>query len=233
MPNREVFVIGDVYHIVNRGVDRRQIFCDESDYLRFTFTLAEFNSWEVIYNFSRLIGFGNQSSGITVNRKKQPVVEVLAFTLLPNHYHLLLRPFTEDGIPLFMRKVGIGHANYFNKKYERSGALFQGRYKCKHIDTQEYFEYVVFYVYANILDLIYPEWREGKLENAAAALEYMESYRWSSFADYVGRRNFPSVTQRGYLQERLTGGPDEYRRRFINWLRDFQDNREMMKEFEA
>jgi len=57
------------------------------------------------------------------------LVDILAFVLMPNHYHLLVMPRQDDAISLFMKKLNMGYAKYFNEKYDRSGALFQGEYK--------------------------------------------------------------------------------------------------------
>ncbi len=230
--------VGEIYHICNRGVDGREIFLNDGDYLRGVHDLFEFNNQDIVsntaYSFKKSVDnfMGIGYPYIEIEKKRTLLVEVLAFVLMPNHYHLLLRPCVDSGIPLFIRKFNGGYARYFNKRYERSGALFRGKYRCKHVDTPEYFEYVLYYVHANALDLVYPEWREGKLQNAAEVLEYLETYRWSSFPDYAGWKNFPSVIQREYLRDLLTGNPREYRNRFMNWLSDFETNRDSLMGLE-
>lgn len=119
--------------------------------------------------------------------------------MMPNHYHLLLEPVVEDGIPRFMKKLNMGYAKYFNKKYERTGALFEGRYKSVLIDSEAHFTHLPFYIHLNPLDLVTPGWREWKIENIQKTIDFLESYRWSSHLDYLGKKNFSSVTQREFL----------------------------------
>ena len=218
---------GNLYHVLNRGVDKRIIFIDKVDYLRFIRILYDFNNIEPVSNFSYFfakqkqensIGFANRY-GVGYNQGSRKVlVDVLAFVLMPNHYHLLLKPRIENGVTLFMKKINIGYANYFNKKYERSGALFQGRYKSVIVTKEAHFIHLPYYIHANPLDLVIPEWRDGKVRNPKKAMDFLKSYRWSSFSDYIGRVNFPLTTQRDFLLE-FVGGTTRYKINFSEWLR--------------
>ena len=120
-----------------------------------------------------------------------------------NHYHLILSPLVENGIPLFMKKLSMDYAKYFNERYERSGALWQGKYKRILIERDAHFLYLPYYVHLNPLDFSFPEWREGKVKNVPKALTYLAQYRWSSHPDYLGVRNFPSITNRELLSKTL------------------------------
>ena len=79
------------------------------------------------------------------------LVEIVAYCLNPNHYHLIVKQISEKGIERFMQKIGTGYTNYFNKRYERSGALFQGKFKSIHIDSNEYLLHLSVYVFENRL----------------------------------------------------------------------------------
>ncbi len=127
------------------------------------------------------------------------LVHIHAFCLMPNHYHLLLSPAIENGIALFMKKLGMGYAKYFNERYGRSGALWQGKYKRIRIARDAHFLYIPYYIHLNPLDLSHAEWRHGKVKNVWKALEYLKAYRWSSYLDYQRTRNFPSITDREFL----------------------------------
>ena len=120
---------------------------------------------------------------------------------MPNHYHLLLSPAIENGVSLFMKKLNMGYAKYFNEKYERSGALWQGKYKKKLIERDAHFLYIPYYIHLNALDLSMPQWREGKIQNITQALKKLREYRWSSHLDYLGEKNFPSITEREFLAQ--------------------------------
>lgn len=222
--------VNGIYHVVNRGVDKRKIFLDEADYSRFIHDLFEFNDVEPVLNFGRyfaarsnpaLIDVGRQSisRGKEKRKPRRLLVEVLAFCLMPNHYHLLLKERVVEGIPLFMKKLGGGYAKYFNIKYERTGTLFERRYKAILIKSDAHFLHIPYYIHLNPLDLRFPEWRNGELKNRREAVKFLENYRWSSYPDYIGKKNFPSVTQREFLL-RFFKGSGEYKKKMISWLKD-------------
>ncbi|MBI4991796.1 MAG: transposase [Candidatus Harrisonbacteria bacterium] len=217
-------ITGGVYHVLNRGVDKRKIFLDDQDYFRFIHDLFEFNDEQPINNGTYY--FQNQSKviarpyiGDKERRPRKLLVEILVFSLMPNHYHLLLRPKIEDGITKFMKRLNMGYARYFNEKYKRSGALFEGRYKSVAVIDEAHFIHLPYYIHFNPLDLIAPEWRERNLKNYKKVITFLESYRWSSHLDYIGKKNFPSVTQREFLLE-FFGGNKEYESKINNWLEE-------------
>jgi putative transposase len=124
-----------------------------------------------------------------------------------NHYHLLVSEAVENGISLFMQKLNMGYAKYFNERYERSGSLWQGKYRKVHIVNDSHFLYIPFYIHLNPLDYVMPEWREGGVRNVQKALAHLAEYRWSSHLDYLGVKNFPSITRRNELQKLLGTRP--------------------------
>ena len=119
-----------------------------------------------------------------------------------------------------MQKLGTGYTMYFNQKNKRVGGLFQGRFKAVLISEEAHFIHLPFYVHTNPLDLNY---------GGSTSIDYLENYRWSSFPDYIGKKNFPSVTSRGFLLE-FFGGEKEYRKEMVKWLKDKEDNTEKIKE---
>lgn len=217
----------EIYHIVNRGVDGRNIYLDEEDYFRFIHDLFEFNDENPAFNIGRFFSSAHAKSQlIDVRRQsikggREPrkiLVDILAFCLMPNHYHLLLQGKTNNSIPLFIKKLNGGYAKYFNLKYHRAGALFQGRYKAVLIKTEQHFLHIPHYIHFNPLDLVEPDWRKGKINNFKKAVKFLESYRWSSHLDYLGERNFPSVTKRNFLLE-FFGGEKGYKKTMYDWLK--------------
>jgi len=214
----------EIVHTLSRGVDKRKIFLDKQDYLRFIHDLFEFNDAtranNVAYHFdilSRRIVRSDNRSRSSAPRKL--LVRLHAFCLMPNHYHLLLSRITEGGVSRFMRKINVGYAKYFNQKYERKGTLFEGRYKSVSIANEQHLLHIPYYIHLNPLDLVAPEWRRRELSNYRSALDFLKTYRWSSFLDYIGRENFPSVTQRNFLTE-LLGGPKNIERDVVRWLKE-------------
>jgi len=218
--NRRDITTGEIFHILNRGVDKRNIFLDDHDYFRFIHNLFEFNDPSPVFNLGYFLN-RNQSIDLRSRyvKRRKLIVEILAFCLMPNHFHLLIRQKEDGGITKFMRKLGIGYAKYFNQKYQRIGALFQGRYKAVPVSRGSHFIHLPYYIHFNPLDLIMPEWRMGKIKNYKKAVKFLESYRWSSHLDYIGKKNFPSVTQREFLLK-IFGGVENYRKVVKNWLKE-------------
>lgn len=223
---RPKFANNEIYHIYNRGTDKREIFLRKEDYYQFIHDLFEFNDIKpaphlnVIINKSgevRLLLFGARGK----REPRELLVEILAFILMPNHYHLLLRQRKENGITEFMRKLGTGYTNYFNHKYKRSGVLFQGKFKAVLVSHDPHFIYLPYYIHLNCLDLIEPNWRDGEIKNIKKAIEFLESFRWSSHLDYIGKKNFPSVTQREFLLD-IFGGKTSYRNEIHKWLKTME-----------
>lgn len=182
----------EFFHVLNRGVDKREIVLDDSDRLRFVHDLYTFNNVESAINY----GLADRT---IVQKRRALLVDIHAFCLMGNHYHLLLTERTENGIPLFMKKLNMGYAKYFNERYERTGALWQGKYKKVPVKRDAHFLYIPYYIHLNPLDFQFPEWRTGNVRNFEQVLAYLENYRWSSYLDYLGRSNFPSVTRRDQL----------------------------------
>ncbi len=216
---------GQIYHVYNRGVEKRVVFQDDTDYLRFLHDLFEFNDTSPAMNLAYHLRPQGQSKEVGLPKvEREPrklLVEMMAFCLMPNHFHLMVRQKQENGITLFMRKLGSGYTNYFNQKYKRVGSLFQGKYKAECVKNDRHFLHLPYYIHANPLDLVMPEWKEKEMKNHKQAIRFLETYRWSSFLDYVGVRNFPSVTQREFLLE-LAGGTQQYKHNLAHWLKEIE-----------
>jgi len=106
-------------------------------------------------------------------RIPEPLVEIICYSLLPNHFHFILRQLKDGGISKFMLKLGMGYANYFNFKYLRSGSLFQGRFKAIHIKTNSYFFWLSGYINGN-----------AEIHKICKT----EKWSWSSYKDYLNLR---------------------------------------------
>src|SRR3989344_1432783 len=115
------FVPGEYYHIYNRGNSKQKIFFDSEDYQRFVDLLYATNSPEK-FNFS------DSLKGISIYNKDrgERLVAIGAYCLMPNHFHILLTPLTEEGLTKFMQKLSTAYVMYFNRKYNHTGGLFEG-----------------------------------------------------------------------------------------------------------
>jgi len=216
--------MSDIYHVLNRGVDKRNIFLDQQDYLRFIHDLFEFNDDRIIGTTSSYFKTSNRNNDLVSRNIKKPrklLVSIHAFCLMPNHFHLLLDPIIENGISKFLRKLDMGYAKYFNIKYKRKGTLFEGRYKSILVSESNHFLNLPYYIHLNPLDLKFSEWRERKLKDHNKAIEYLNNYRWSSHLDYCGKKNFPSVTNREFLLD-VFGGEEKYKKDINKWLQEME-----------
>lgn len=217
---RPQFVKNYVYHVFNRGVDKRNVFLDNQDYYRFIRSLFEFNDEDPVLNMNYYFDPKTMGIGKRLARKdrkpRKMLVEILIFTLMPNHFHLLLKQKAQKGIVKFMQKLGTGYTNYFNIKYEREGGLFQGKFKAVLIENNEQLQYIPQYIHLNPLKLIYGSWISIDWRKK---FKFLEEYRWSSFQDYIGKKNFPSLTQREFLLNVFNGGKS-YKKHNIDCLKE-------------
>ncbi len=169
------------YHIYNRGVDKREVFMDEGDYLRFLRGMREFNRPDPIESLRRL-------DQIRRRERKAPralsgaapdsalganPVEIIAYCLNPNHYHLLLKQVVDKGISKFMQKLGQGYTSYFNLKNNRTGQLVSSPFKSKEIKSDAQLLYVSAYINGN-----------PQIHKIAKA----DKWIYSSYLDYLGKR---------------------------------------------
>jgi len=157
---RQPLVTGEMYHIYNRGVDKRDIFSDKNDIYRFIESIKEFNREDKIDSLANLRKLKNSSQNPQIAARQlsgEPLVEIMAYCLNPNHFHLVLKQISDNGIAKFMHKLQSGYSSYFNIKNYRSGALFQGTYKSQIIKSENYFNKIIGYVNKNYLIHNIPE----------------------------------------------------------------------------
>ena len=141
---KESLVTGEYYHIYNRGVDKRDIFNDLKDLERFKESIKQFNQIDGIGSLQRQ----HKARALDSNQSK-PLVAFVAFCINPNHFHFVLKQLVDGGIAKFMQKMLGGYTYYFNQKHQRSGSLFQGTFKSKLIQEENYFRKIFAYVNQN------------------------------------------------------------------------------------
>ncbi|MDP1690327.1 MAG: transposase [bacterium] len=211
------FAEGEYYHLYNRGVDKRSIFNDREDVERFLQCMQEFNVIEPIgslyENSFRRDQLGGQASKL-VAEEDSPLIEFIAYCLNPNHYHFILKQLVDRGIEKMMQKIGTGHTMFFNNKYERSGALFQGKYKAVHIDSNEYLLHVSSYV--NLNDRVH------QLGGQASKLVR------SSWGEYTDVR-IKGICEKGIILEQFRNG-NEYKKFAIDSLESIIKRKQTLKD---
>lgn len=185
MANRAPMAPEEWYHCYNRGVDKRKVFEDIADYERLLTLLYVCNGTKNIQIADRydtsLVGILSDKSIYLGN----PIVEIGAYALMPNHPHFIFRQIQDKGISIFMQKVFTGYTMYFNKKYTRTGALFAGTFKSKHVPDDRYLKQLVSYVLLNPVELFEPGWKKG-LGNINQIKKQLLVYPYSSFPDFFG-----------------------------------------------
>lgn len=201
---------GKIYHIYNRGVNKCNIFNNNSDMWRFLQGMFLFNdentSFNILYQIERenkgRINFNLLKEFIDNNRKdKTPLIRIMADCLMPNHFHLLVEEIQENGISRFMHKLGTGYAMYFNKKYNRVGGLFQGPFKAIEIKNDIHLQYLLAYI--NVINpgqLIEPELKEKGVKNLKEILNFAKSYSFGTNPDYLGLRD-SIIIEKGIFEE--------------------------------
>lgn len=121
---------------------------------------------------------------------------------MPNHFHLLVTPLVEGGVAKFMSKLSTGYSMYFNKKYERSGSLFEGCFKAKHADSDEYLKYLFSYIHLNPTKLQQSDWKERGIIDEDATFDFVKEYRYSSLPEYLGEKRLAgSILKRAPFPE--------------------------------
>lgn len=184
-----MLVTDEIYHIFNKGIEGRIIFQNKRDYERFLLTIFECNDIN-----SSPDNRHRRYKDKNINKdKKQPLVEILCFCLMPNHFHIAAKQLVDGGIAKFMQRVGNSYTKYFNIKNNRKGSLFMSRYKSVHVSTDSQIRHLITYIHANPLDLIMPSWRIGKTKDFKKAKEFLEDYIWSSYPFYATDKKFDLI----------------------------------------
>ncbi len=203
------FAPGEFYHIYNRGTDKRPIFSDASDCHRFQELLYLSNSQKSV----NVRDVKQSTDSVYEYERGDPRVAIGAYCLMPNHFHLLLVPLEDDGVSQFMKKLGTSYSMYFNKKYDRTGTLFEGPFKAKHADSDVYLKYLYAYIHLNPVKL----WTERK-EEGQSATEFLKHFKYSSLGEYTGlERSVKSIIDSKPFPEYFTTAA-EHMEELKEWL---------------
>lgn len=180
MPARnslKTYIKNGFYHIYNRGVDKRNIFIDEQDYKMFLYYLKVYLlSKEDLDNDSKKL---QGTVPCRIKRKNFfSKINLLSYCLMPNHFHLLIKQKDVNDISNFMKCLLTNYSMYFNRKYDRSGVLFQGRYKAVNVNNSNYLLRLSRYIHANPAVLL-----------GTVPSKRLQEYDYSSYQEYLGIRN--------------------------------------------
>ncbi len=174
------WVTGEYYHIYNRGVDKRDIFMSKDDLERFALSVKEFNTIRPIGSIQGRLKDKSDSDRLKVeslgdfnNENNKPLVSIVNFSFLPNHFHFILKQEVDGGVSEFAKRLLGGYTTYFNQTHERSGALFQGRFKSCVVDNEQYL--IKIRPYANMNDLVHdiPEYKKHLVKTSSVEYDSM------------------------------------------------------------
>ena len=163
-------------HIYNRGALKQPIFFNDRDRKRFLFLILFFQSSTELKNIDRMFKefIQNPETYIQnqVDKLEDRYVELVAFCLMPNHFHLLIHELKEGGTAKYMQRVQNAYTKYINTKYQKSGHLLQGPYKAVRVEDNEQLLYLSSYIHKNPREL--KEWKTKEVK-----------FMWSSYQDFV------------------------------------------------
>lgn len=178
--NRKIsFTDNEFYHLYSRGVDKRIIFLSNEDKTRFQRLLYICNHTERIHL--------DKISGDIFDIVTDPIVDIGAYCLMDNHFHILIKQRVENGISKFMQKLLTSHSMYFNRVNKRTGALFQSRFKSKYANNDIYLRYLFAYIHLNPIKIVDSNWKEKGISNIKKAKMFLQDYSFSSFQEYSGK----------------------------------------------
>jgi len=141
---------------------------------------------------------------------------------MPNHFHILVKEHTEGGTSKFMAKLLVSHSAFFNKKYKRTGTLFEGRFQARHADNDNYLKYLFAYIHLNPVKLLEPKWKEDGIKDIEKAQKYLVKYPYFSYLDYLDQQH-PGRKEAKILNK--TAFPDYFEKTddFRSMIRDWLD----------
>ena len=183
------YVENGIYHVYNRGVDKRTIFEDTQDYKLFLSYLKRYLT--------------EPTSEVGPHWKKglHMQIELLAYCLMGNHFHLLVKQNSKTALTTFMRCLSNSYTKYFNQKYDRVGPLLQGKFKAILVDKDNYLLHLTRYIHLNPVS--------HKDQITSSDLARLEQYNYSSYADYIGKLKTKWVKPEfalGYFKESSKSG---------------------------
>ena len=201
-------VADEYYHIYNRGAFKQTLFKDKNDYIRFLFYVLYTQSpipfkniSRITESFSEVDGFSiaiEEASDIQLNR----FVELTAFCLMPNHFHLLVKQTVDNGIAQYMQRVGDGYTKYFNTKYDTSGRIFQGPFQAKHVIDNHQLLYLSAYIHRNPRELT--QWKGKEFQ-----------YPWSSLQDFTEGNRWGGLLMSDIIADQFEMQPSSNYRDFV------------------
>lgn len=193
----EPHTVGSYLHLIKRGARGMPIAADQCERERFLKLIYHMNDDFLDINWEQSLHSQKPFERPDAWPERKPLVAVLAFTLMPNHFHIIVREARDGGASAFMRRVGQSMTLYFNNKHQQRGSLFQGAYKSRTIGDDDYFRYVLAYVLVkNTFELFPDNGLDGAKRRFDSAWKWALTYPFSSLGWYVRGEPHPIVDAR-------------------------------------
>lgn len=197
--NRKVvFGNGEYYHVFNRGVEKRPTFLNKYEFLRAIDSLSFYRFGDLPFQYSKYLNLDKDKKAALLKDldESKLQVEIIAFCLMGNHFHLLLKQLKDNGIVKFMAKFTNSYTKYFNTKHQRVGPLFQGVFKAVHVSSDEQLLHLSRYVHLN------------PVLGFRVQVEELTDYLWSSYPEYLDKTGSNMINQSEVLK--FFKSPAEY-----------------------
>lgn len=185
-----VFATGEIYHVFNRGVERRPIYTSKREYHRFLNLMSYYRFAAVPMRFSEFSKLPNEAQSAIWQKllnKAMFEVDIISYCFMPNHFHFLLRQRVDNGVSRFIANTTNGYTKYFNAKHQRVGPLLQGTFKAVRVETEEQLFHLTRYIHLN------------PVVNYLVEPQDLTHYPWSSFPESIGARE-ASVTDTSFMR---------------------------------
>lgn len=184
MQRKVKFAPKEYYHLYSRGVEKRKIFLDSKDRERFMALLYIMNQPEP-FNFGNFLK-NKKIEDIFLELREKSLVSIISYTLMPNHFHILVYENQEGGISKFMLRLLTAYSMYFNTKYERSGSLFIHPFRSQYVSNESHFMWLFSYIHLNPIKIIKNNFKHDGMGNKKVAEDFLDSYKYSSYYEYKG-----------------------------------------------
>ncbi len=146
------------------------------------------------------------------------IVYIGAYCLMPNHFHILITEKEKDGVSKFMQKLSTAYVMYYNIKYERTGSLFEGKFRSQHLGTDQYMKYIFSYIHLNPLKLIQKDWKEVGIKDKKVALNYLNKYKYSSYLDFRGAKRKEGTILNRKAYPNYFPSTNNFEREILDWI---------------
>jgi putative transposase len=219
---KEKFVPKEYYHIYSRTILNSAEFKNyrNAKKLEQTFLISNSTNSGGAFQFIRNHKNAPTEDILKILKNGEKLIDILCYTIMPDHYHLLVREVKNNGIKNFIHKCNTSIAKYINIKNERRGPLFESRFKSKHINTNKYLLHLSLYIHLNPLDfLVGKDWRRHGLKNWSSIKPKLLDYQWSSikyFLDTAPKNPIISGTE--IIREQF-----DNKKEYENFLRDWSE----------